>query len=75
VNAPFSGDREKAAAEALARFQAKWPAERCKALGAFYVGTPAERDAALFRIAERAMDREDLTPAEAAMRSMCRGLA
>ena len=62
------------AEDALARFRAEWPPERCKALGDAIIGTPAEQAAAEVRIVERALERrEGDSPADAAVRKLVSG--
>lgn len=56
--------------EALARFQERFPVERTRDMAALCTGTPAEREAAAFRIAARAMERNVQTPADHAVRGL-----
>ena len=62
--------------EALARFRAQWPVERTRALAWLECGTPAEREAAMFRLAQRAMEKtETQGPADDAVRALVGRLA
>jgi len=61
-------NREDAAEEALARFHAQWPAERCKRLGDAIIGTPAEKAAANASFVADALARVSAeTPADKAV--------
>ena len=65
---------DERAAEALARFQAQWPPERCKRLGDAVIGTPAEKAAAnASYVADALARRADDSPADAAVRKLVKG--
>jgi hypothetical protein len=59
---PFA-DRDRAAEEALARFRAQWPPERCERLGRMADGDYSQ-------VWEEALAPKDDAPADAAVRGL-----
>jgi hypothetical protein len=67
---------EARAAEALARFRAQWPPERCKTLGDAVCGTPAQKAAANAKLVAQALARaKPATPADDAVGRLIADLA
>jgi hypothetical protein len=63
-----ANELDRRADEALARFRAQWPAERCKTLRDAIIGTPAEKAAASASFVADALARVSAeTPADKAV--------